>query len=122
MKRRSAAPAVRSFLVAAALACASPCAPATPSAAVASDDLIQWFADLVKANNGKAFCAPLQTSAGEFAAALSRFSDAHPELNGEVNDRQAVEALARSFPCKPASESPPGASSAAPVQAHVLGM
>ena len=73
---------------------------AIPSAPVVADDELAWFANLVKTNNGKTFCASLDTTAGDFADALTRYSEAHPELKGRVNDKQTIQALAESFPCK----------------------
>lgn len=59
----------------------------------------QWFANLVKANYGKTFCAPPTTTFKELAAVVSRFSAVHPELNGQVTDKQTIQALADSYPC-----------------------
>ena len=78
----------------------SPQGYAIPSAAAVSNDELVWFANLVKTNNGKTFCASLDTTAGDFADALPRYSEAHPELKGQVTDKQTIQALAESFPCK----------------------
>ena len=59
----------------------------------------QWFMNLVKENNGKAFCAPPTTTIRELLNAFTAFSKAHPELNGQVNDEQTLRALAERYPC-----------------------
>jgi hypothetical protein len=64
---------------------------------------IQWFMNLVKENNGKAFCAPPTTTIRELLSAFAAFSKAHPELNGQVNDEQTLRALAERYPCSTSS-------------------
>jgi Rap1a immunity proteins len=62
---------------------------------------IQWFMNLAKQNNGKAFCAPQTTTVRELLSAFAAFSKAHPELNGQINDEQTLRALAERYPCAP---------------------
>jgi Rap1a immunity proteins len=75
------------------------------SAAETSNEEIQWFMNLAKANNGKAFCAPSTTTIHELLDALHAFAKAHPELNGQVNDEQTLRALGERFPCATSSSS-----------------
>lgn len=59
----------------------------------------QWFVNLVKANNGTAFCAAPLTTIKELAQILKAYTKAHPELGGRVNDAQVFQALAEHYPC-----------------------
>jgi len=61
---------------------------------------VSWFLNLAKANNGKTFCAPPTTTIGELGKAVSKFSNAHPELHDQLTDQQTIQALAESYPCK----------------------
>jgi WD40 repeat protein len=60
---------------------------------------VQWFMDLVKKNNGKAFCVPKGAKLREGVEALTKFSKAHPEIHDQLTDKQAIQALAESYPC-----------------------
>jgi WD40 repeat protein len=60
---------------------------------------VQWFMNLVKKNNGKAFCVPKGTKLREGVEALTKFSKAHPETHDLLTDEQAIHALADRFPC-----------------------
>ena len=60
---------------------------------------MQWFVNLAKANNGKAFCAAPATTMKELAGVLAAFTKEHPELGDRVNDEQALRALAEKYPC-----------------------
>jgi WD40 repeat protein len=61
---------------------------------------VQWLMNLVKKNNGRAFCVPKGTKLREGVAALTKFSKAHPEVHDPLTDEQAIQAFAESFPCK----------------------
>ena len=60
---------------------------------------VQWLINLVRKNTGKAFCVPKGTKLREGVAALTKFSKAHPEIHDPLTDKQAIQALAESFPC-----------------------
>ena len=60
---------------------------------------VQWLINLVRQNTGKFFCVPKGTKLREGVAALTKFSKAHPEIHDPLTDRQAIQALAKSFPC-----------------------
>ena len=60
---------------------------------------VQWLMNLVKKNTGKAFCVPKGTKLREGVAALTKFSKTHPEAHDPLTDKQAIQALAESFPC-----------------------
>lgn len=60
---------------------------------------VQWLMNLVKKNTGKAFCVPKGTKLREGVAALTKFSNAHPEIHDQLTNVQAIQALAESFPC-----------------------
>ena len=60
---------------------------------------VQWLINLVRKNTGKFFCVPKGTKLREGVAALTKFSKAHPEIHEPLTDKQAIQALAESFPC-----------------------
>ena len=60
---------------------------------------VQWLMNLVKKNTRKAFCVPKGTKLREGVAAFTKFSKAHPEIHDPLTDKQAIQALAESFPC-----------------------
>ncbi len=65
----------------------------------ARGSIFQWLKNLVKKNNGRAFCVPKGTKLREGVAALTKFSKAHPEARDPLTDEQAIQAFAESFPC-----------------------
>ena len=69
---------------------------------------VQWLMNLVKKNTGKAFCMPKGTKLREGVEALTKFLKAHPEIHDQLTDKQAIQALAESYPCteqsKPSSK------------------
>ncbi len=69
------------------------------SLAADADSEVQWFVNLVKTYNGKAFCPPPSATFNDLASALSKFSKAHPELHGQLTDQQAIQGIAESYPC-----------------------
>ena len=60
---------------------------------------VQWLINLVRKNTGKFFCIPKGTKVRQGVAALNKFSKAHPEIHEPLTDKQAIQALAESFPC-----------------------
>jgi hypothetical protein len=92
-----------SRFVAAILCAPLLCLPCARSFAENQNEEIQWFVNLAKANNGKAFCAPPTTTVHELLDAFATFSKAHPELNGQVNDEQTLRSLAERYPCNTSS-------------------
>jgi Rap1a immunity proteins len=75
------------------------CVVGTEAFAADTNSELQWFADLAKTNNGKAFCAPPTTTIKELVEAFSKVAKQHREWNGQVSDEQALRALAESYPC-----------------------
>lgn len=67
----------------------------------ATDDMseYQWFMNLARTNNGKAFCAPPTTTYKELVDVFVQFSKSHPELNGQFTDAQTLQAFAEHYPC-----------------------
>jgi hypothetical protein len=68
-----------SRFVAAILCAPLLCLPCARSFAENQNEEIQWFVNLAKANNGKAFCAPPTTTVHELLDAFATFSKAHPD-------------------------------------------
>jgi len=69
---------------------------------------VQWLMNLVKKNTGKAFCVPKGTKLREGVAAFTKFSKAHPEIHDPLTDKQAIQALAESFPLEHRRGNPSG--------------
>lgn len=67
----------------------------------ATDDIseYQWFMNLARTNNGKAFCAPPTTTYKELVDVFVQFGKSHPELNGRLTDAQTLQAFAEHYPC-----------------------
>jgi dipeptidyl aminopeptidase/acylaminoacyl peptidase len=59
--------------------------------------------------SGKVFCVPKGTKLREGVAALTKFSNAHPETHEPLTGEQAIQALAESYSCPVtfADQSPP---------------
>jgi Rap1a immunity proteins len=71
----------------------------TSAIASPASDEAAWFVSFLKANNGQAFCLPPTMTVQDAANLLSRYSRAHPELHDQINDRQAIQAFADTYPC-----------------------
>ena len=71
------------------------------SSALASpaSDEAAWFVNFLKTNNGQAFCLPPTMTVLDAANLLSKYSHAHPELHDQINDPQAIQAFADTYPC-----------------------
>lgn len=66
------------------------------------DEALRWFADLIKKNNGKAFCtAPGDDLPEEVGKVLQYMKDHH--IRNDLNDAEAVDVLAKVYPCKETS-------------------
>jgi hypothetical protein len=68
------------------------------AAAAELDPVVQWFVSLVQKNNGKAFCASNKLKWGEVGKAYDDYVKSH-HLTGRLTDQQAVQVLARIYPC-----------------------
>lgn len=70
----------------------------TSGVAAGLDPEVQWFVNLVQTNNGKAFCASSKLKWGEVSKAYSEYIKSH-QLPDRLTDQQAVQVLARMYPC-----------------------
>ena len=71
-----------------------------------ASDEVAWFVNLLKTNNGRAFCLPPAMTVGDAAKLLKQYSLAHPELHGQINDPQAIQAFADTYPCSAGRATP----------------
>jgi tetratricopeptide (TPR) repeat protein len=71
----------------------------SPVAAADANSEVRWLVNLIAVNNGRVFCAPAQTRFADMWRSVQKYAQAHPELNGRINDQQTLQALADAYPC-----------------------
>ncbi|WP_266183221.1 Rap1a/Tai family immunity protein [Dyella humicola] len=65
----------------------------------ASIAVATWFLNVVHDHNGKQFCPSAATTIGQLADAVETYAKKHPDLDDEITDAVAIQALAQTYPC-----------------------
>ncbi len=97
----------RSFIVSLAL-CAMLIVPAASVAqTAAAPNELPWFINLLKVNNGKAFCIPANAKMVDIGNVVAQYAKAHPDIGDHLTDGQTIGALREVYPCSvPAAPAP----------------